>query len=398
MKGRKKVMNTMELVKEKKDWLIGLRRHFHKHPELGFKEVKTAERIRKELDEMGIPYETVGTGTVATLKGNAEKPVIGLRCDIDALPITEVKDLPFKSENEGCMHACGHDSHITMLLGAAKILSENKDKLNCTVKFIFQPAEELFGGAKEVIKSGLIDDVDTFAGMHIFPYLPTGTISVEAGPRYTSADSMKIKIIGKSGHGAMPQFSVDPIYVGCEVVNALQSIVSREVDPVETCVISVCKFHAGTLFNVICESAELEGTVRTFSPEMREKLPEMIERVIKNTTAAYRANYEFEYIYGSPATINDEYYSDIAAGTVKKILGDKGLTKYTKTPGGEDFAYMLEKAPGIYAFVGCRNEEQDQCYPLHHDRFDLDENGMLNGCAFYVQYTLDVQDKVKMRG
>lgn len=388
-------MNVMDCVQEKKEYLTGLRRWFHQYPELGFKEFKTAERIRQELDDMGIPYETVGTGTVAVLRGKKETPVIGLRCDEDALPIAEARELPFKSKHEGCMHACGHDSHITMLLGAARILSEHREELECTVKFIFQPAEELFSGAKKMLESGLLDDVDTFCGMHIFPYIQTGKISVEEGPRYTSADSMKIKIIGKSGHGAMPQFSVDPIYVGCQVVNALQSIVSRETDPVETCVVSICKFHCGTLFNVIEEAAELEGTVRTFSPGLRERLPELIERVVKNTCRAFRADYEFEYIFGAPATINDSHYSRVAAESVKKILGDEGLTLYTKTPGGEDFAYMLERRPGIYAFVGCRNEEKDQCYPLHHNRFDLDEEGMLNGCAFYVQYAMDVQGQMK---
>ncbi|MBS6264070.1 MAG: amidohydrolase [Clostridium sp.] len=387
-------MNVMECVQEKKEYLTGLRRWFHQYPELAFQEFKTAEHIREELDKMNIPYQTVGTGTVAVLSGTSEKPVIGLRCDEDALPITEVKESPFKSKHDGCMHACGHDAHITMLLGAARILSEHREELNCTIKFIFQPAEEVFGGAKKMLESGLLDDVDTFCGMHIFPYIPAGKISVEEGPRYTSADSMKIKIIGKSGHGAMPQFSVDPIYVGCQVVNALQSIASRETDPVETCVISVCKFHCGSLFNVIEESAELEGTVRTFSPELRKRLPEIIERVIKNTCSAFRADYEFEYTFGAPATINDAGCSQIAEKAVKKILGEDGLALYTKTPGGEDFAYMLERRPGIYAFVGCRNEAQDQCYPLHHKRFDLDEEGMLNGCAFYIQYVLDIQDKI----
>ncbi len=385
-------MDVMKCVQEEKEYIIGLRRWFHQYPEPGLQEFKTAERIRLELTALNIPYETVGTGTVATLKGKKERPVIGLRCDEDGLPIQEVKELEFKSKHQGCMHACGHDSHIAMLLGAAKILSRHQEELNCTVKLIFQPAEELFAGAKKMLDSGLLDDVDTFCGMHIFPYIPTGKISVEAGPRYTSADSMKIKIIGKSGHGAMPQFSVDPIYVGCQVVNALQSIASRETDPVETCVISVCKFHCGSLFNVIEESAELEGTVRTFSPKLRAKLPEIMERVVKNTCVAFRADCEFTYTFGAPATINDAFCSSVAQESVKKILGPEGLTLYTRTPGGEDFAYMLERRPGIYAFVGCRNEEQDQCYPLHHNRFDLDEDGMLNGCAFYVRYTLDIQD------
>ena len=200
-------MDVLSEVKKHREYAIDLRRHFHRHPELSWQEFETAKRIRQELTDMGIPYvEVAGTGTVATIQGDREKPVIGLRCDIDALPICEVKDLPYKSENPGVMHACGHDAHITMLLLAAKVLSEHADQLHCTVKLIFQPAEENMSGAEKILESGLVDDLDTVAGMHIFPYLPAGTISVEAGPRYTSAGFMKIKIIGKSGHGAMPQF------------------------------------------------------------------------------------------------------------------------------------------------------------------------------------------------
>ena len=387
-------MDVLSEIQKHREYGIALRRHFHRHPELSWQEFETAKRIRQELTEMGIPYEEVaGTGTIATIRGDRDKPVIGLRCDIDALPITEVKDLPYRSANPGVMHACGHDSHITMLLLAAKVLSEHKDELHCIVKLIFQPAEEAMNGAQKVIESGLVDGLDTVAGMHIFPHLPAGTISVEAGPRYTSAGFMKIKIIGKSGHGAMPQFLVDPIYVGAKVIDALQSLVSREVNPNDTVVVSICTFHSGTLPNIFDETAELTGTVRTFNPQLAKELPGMIERVIKNTCAAYRADYEFDYYVNIPATVNDERCSAIAEGSVRKILGEEGLVKYTKTPGGEDFAYFLERSPGVYAFVGCRNEEKDCCYSLHNDRFDLDEEGMLCGAAFYVQYLLDAQEE-----
>lgn len=387
-------MNVLEEVLKHKDYAIGLRRHFHKHPELSWKEYETAARIRQELTEMGIPYVAVAeTGTIATIQGDREKPVIGLRCDIDALPIQEVKDLPYKSVNDGVMHACGHDAHITMLLLAAKVLSEHKDQLHCTVKLIFQPAEEALNGALRMIDSGLLDDLDTVAGMHIFPYLPAGTISVEEGPRYTSAGFMNIKIIGKSGHGAMPQFVVDPIYVGAKVVDALQSLVSREINPNDTAVVSICTFHSGTLANIFAQTAELTGTVRTFNPQLAKDLPGMIERVIKHTCQAYRADYEFDYYTNIPATINNPRCSKIAEGSVRKILGEEGLTTYMKTPGGEDFAYLLERVPGVYAFVGCKNEEKDCIYSLHHDHFDLDEDGMMNGAAFYVQYLLDAQEE-----
>ncbi len=394
MERRYHVMNVMEEVLKQKEYTISMRRMFHRHPELSMKETETAARIRAELDKMGIPYETVGeTGTIGTLKGKKEHPIIGLRCDIDALPITEVKNLEFKSENKGVMHACGHDGHISMLLTAAKVLSEHRDELKCTVKFIFQPAEEQMCGAIQILNSGKLGELDTVAGMHIFPYLKTGTISVDPGPRYTSAGFMNIKIIGRSGHGAMPQYSVDPIYVGAKVIDALQSLVSRETNPMDTVVISICTFHAGTLANIIAETAEMSGTVRTFNPKLQKKLPSMIERVIKSTCEAYRASYELDYYTDIPATINDERCSEIAEESVKKILGEEGVIHYEGTPGGEDFSYFLEKFPGVYAFIGCRNKEKDCCYPLHHERFDLDEDALPNGAAFYIQYLLDTQEK-----
>lgn len=385
-------MNVMEEVKKYQDYAVAMRREFHRHPELSWQEEWTAKRIREELTKIGIPYEeVVGTGTIATIKGKKDRPVIGLRCDIDALPVKEVKELPFRSENEGVMHACGHDGHISMLLTAARVLAEHQDELECTVKLIFQPAEERTNGAVAVLDSGKVGKLDTVAGMHLLPMLACGTISVDPGPRYTSASFMNIKIIGKSGHGAMPQYAVDPIYVGAKVVDALQSIASREASPMDTVVVSICTFHSGTLANIIAETAELSGTVRTFNPKLQKELPGIIERIIKNTCEAYRAGYEFDYYSDIPATINDERCSQIAAGSVRQILGEEGLVKYAGTPGGEDFAYFLERFPGVYAFVGCRNEAKDCCYSLHHERFDLDEDALVNGAAFYVQYLLDAQ-------
>jgi amidohydrolase len=385
----------MQSVREQREYSVAMRRYFHRYPELSWKEFNTAGKIREELARMGLPYTEVSeTGTIATLRGNSDAPVIGLRCDIDALPIREVKDLEFRSENDGVMHACGHDAHIAMLLTAAKVLSAHRDLLNCTVKLIFQPAEEVVTGALSMLASGELDDVDRICGMHIFPFLEHGTISVDAGPRYTSSDTMKIRIIGKSGHGAMPHHAVDPIYVGAKVVDALQSIASREVDPRETVVVSVCTFHSGSLSNIFDQTAELSGTVRTFNPELREKLPEMIERVVANTVKAYRADYEFEYSMGVPATINDEACSRIAERSVRAILGDEGLVTLPGTPGGEDFSFYMEKIPGVYAFVGCRNEAKDCIYSLHHERFDLDEDSMMAGAAFYVRFVLDMQENI----
>ena len=280
---------------------------------------------------------------------------------------------------------------LLFYLGLAKVLSEHRDELECTVKFIFQPAEEDMDGAVRVLASGELDDLDTVAGMHIFPKLPAGTISVDPGPRYTSAGFMKIKIIGKSGHGAMPESAVDPIYVGAKVVDALQSIASRETNPNDTVVVSICTFHCGTLANAIAETAELSGTVRTFAPQLRKELPDMIERIIKNTCEAYRASYEFDYYLDIPATITDARCSQISQRAVANSIGKEHLIQFAGTPGGEDFAFYLERFPGVYAFVGCRTPENDCLHELHSDKFNLDEASMANGATFYVQYPLEAQ-------
>ena len=388
-------MESYKLAKENKEYIFGLRRYFHKNPELSWEEINTTKKIAEELDKLGISYNFLPkTGLVATIKGNKERPIIGLRADIDALPVKEGRDCEFKSEVEGKMHACGHDSHISMLLGAAKILSENKEKLDCTVRLIFQPAEEVIQGAKTLLDVDEVMTCDNLMAIHIFPYLPVGTISVEEGPRFTSADTIKIKIIGKGGHGSMPHQTVDPIMVSGNLISNIQTIASREINPNETCVVSICTVHAGTLSNIIPNEVELTGTVRTFNPKVREQLPGIIERIIKNTCSTFRANYEYEFVYGTPATINEGKSSARAERAVKKILGEKGLVKYEKTPGGEDFAWLLEKIPGYLAFVGCRNEEKDFIYPLHHEKFGIDEDAMINGTALFVQYVLETQNEI----
>lgn len=388
-------MDVYKIAQENRDYIYGLRRYFHENPELSWEEVNTTKRIAEELEKLNIPYRLLPkTGLVATLEGNKKRPIIGLRADIDALPVNEKRECEFKSKIEGKMHACGHDAHIAMLLGAAKILSENRDKLECTVRFIFQPAEEVIQGARTLLIDEEVMECDNLMAIHIFPYLPVGTISVEEGPRFTSADTIKIKVIGKGGHGSMPHQAVDPIMAAAHVITSLQTIASREINPNETCVVSICTVHAGTLSNIIPNDVQLTGTVRTFNPKVREQLPEIIERIIKNTCSSFRASYEYEFIHGTPATINEKKSSERAERAVKKILGEKGLIKYEKTPGGEDFAWLLEKIPGYLAFVGCRNEEEEYIYPLYHEKFGIDENGMINGAALFVQYVLETQNEI----
>ena len=390
-------MNVFEEAKNIEEYLIDMRRYFHKHPEISWKEVNTSNKICQELDKMGIPYtRLLETGIIGVIEGKKKNPVIGIRADIDALAVTEETDLEFKSVNEGVMHACGHDSHITMLLGAAKILSENKDKLDCTVKLVFQPAEEFImdSGAKHMILVDEMEDIDNIVAAHIWGNIDAGTISVDAGPRMSSADTFKIEIKGKGGHGAMPNDAIDPIVVSSVLVGNLQTLVSRELPPREPCVVSVCSFNSGSAANVIPEVAVLEGTTRSFNNEIRESYPEKLERVVKNTCETFRSDYKFEYYPGTPATINEENSSALAQEAVRKVLGEEGLVKAEPSMGGEDFSKMLVKIPGCIAFIGTRNVEKGKVHSIHHPKFDIDESVMKNGVAFFVQYVLDMQYKV----
>lgn len=390
-------MNAFKEAKNIEEYVIEMRRYFHKHPEMSWKEVSTSNKICEELDKMNIPYTRVcDTGVIGVIEGNKKRPVIGIRADIDALPIMEETDLEFKSVNDGVMHACGHDSHIAMLLGAAKILSDHKDELDCTVKLLFQPAEEFImdSGAKHMILVDEMKDIDNIVASHIWGNLDAGTISVDVGPRMSSADTFKIEIKGKGGHGAMPADAIDPIVASSILVSSLQTLVSRELPPMEPCVISVCSFNSGSAANVIPDVAVLEGTTRSFNNEIRESYPEKLERVIKNTCETFRTDYNFEYYPGTPATINEENSSALAQDAVRKILGEEGLVKADPSMGGEDFAKMLAKIPGCIAFIGTRNVEKGKVYSIHNPKFDIDESVMKNGVAFFVQYVLDMQYKI----
>jgi len=392
-------MNLLDEVNKIEEYIIEMRRYFHMNPELSWKEFNTSNKICDELDKMNIDYKRVcKTGVIGIIEGNNKKPIIGIRADIDALPVKEETNLEYKSLNEGVMHACGHDAHIAMLLGAAKILNKYKNKLNCTVKLIFQPAEECINdsGAKYLTTMDEIKDIDNIVAAHIWNYLDVGTISVEAGPRLSSADTFKIEIKGKGGHGAMPNQSIDPIVVSASIINNMQTLVSREISPNEPCVLSICSINSGSSFNIIPESSILEGTTRTFSNKIRDSLPEKMERIISNTCKAFRAEYNFSYYQGTPPTINEENSSTVAEKSAKKILEEKGLVKYEPSMIGEDFAKLLEIIPGCLAFIGARNEKEDKIYPHHNPKFDIDETAMKNGVAFFVQYVYDIQDELNL--
>jgi amidohydrolase len=313
-------------------------------------------------------------------------PVLAIRADMDALAITEETGLPFASANRGVMHACGHDGHTATLLGAARQLVAMRDALRGEVRFFFQHAEEIYpGGAEEMVQRGVMDGVDRVIGAHLWASLETGKVGVVEGAAMAAPDTFWITVRGKGGHAALPQQTVDPIAVGAQVVTNLQQVVSRGVDPLDSVVLSITQFHAGTAHNVIPESAELTGTVRTFDAELRTRIPQVMERIIKGVTEAHGADYEFVYERGYRPVINDATVTRELAEVVEAACGPDVLVTLRPTMGGEDFSAFLQKAPGSFFFIGARNEERGIVHPHHHPRFDIDERALETGVRIFVE-------------
>jgi len=383
-------MDVRALVKNVKDYVIDLRREFHMYPERSGEEFRTSQRVKEELDKLGIPYTTAGgTGVIGIIKGEKPGKTVALRADMDALEVYEKNDIPYKSKTDGLMHACGHDGHTAMLLGAAKVLSMIKNELKGCVKLFFQPAEEIAQGALKMIDDGAMEGVDSVFAIHLWSGLPMGKISVEAGPRMAAVDVFDITVNGKGGHGSAPHEGVDALVAASDIVMALQTIVSRELSPLEPVVVTVGKLVAGTRFNVLASEAKLEGTNRYFNPKIKDVLPQAIERMAKNVAAGYRAEAHLNYQFATSPVINDPECSALATRAVEKILGKDGLIEYEKVMGGEDFAEFLKEAPGALALVGIGNEEKKTTYPHHHPNFNIDEDALEIGVALYVQYALD---------
>jgi len=383
-------MKVRKLAEKYEDQVIAWRREFHENPELSWEEVRTGNRICEELTKMNIGLKRIaGTGVLGILNGDKPGKTVALRADMDALPVKEANNVPYKSKNEGAMHACGHDGHVAMLLGAAKILSQLKDKIKGTVIFIFQPAEEMGQGASKMIEEGAIKGVDAILGIHLWADLASGKVSLEPGPRMASTDRFKIIIKGKGGHGSMPHQGVDSIVAASSVVMNLQSIVSREIEPLEPAVITIGKFNGGERYNILSEEVLMEGTTRCFNSQIRDKFPAMIKKVIKETASAYRAEGELEYIVGHPSVINDPQISQIASRAVIHNFGEESVIKFEKVTGGEDFSFYTEEIPGVMAFVGARNENKGAIYPHHHKNFNIDEDALIVGTTLYIQFALD---------
>lgn len=383
-------MKIKELAEKYEDEIISWRREFHENPELSWGEIRTGNRIYEELKKMNIEIKKVAkTGVLGVLKGSKSGKTVALRADMDALPIKEANNIPYKSKNEGVMHACGHDGHIAMLLGAARILSLMRNEIEGTVKFIFQPAEEIGPGALKMIKEGVMEGVDAVLGIHLWADLAAGRVSLEPGARMASMDMLKITIRGKGGHGSMPHQGVDAIVAASAVVMNLQSLVSREINPLDPAVVTIGKFNGGEKSNALCDEVLMEGTSRCFNPQVREKFPAMIKRITKKTAEAYRAEADLEYILCSPPVINNPQISKIASRALIKNFGEESVIKFEKVTCGEDFAFFCQKAPGVMAFLGIRNESKGIRYPLHHKNFNIDEDVLVVGTSLYSQFALD---------
>ena len=383
--------NIEMLGKKYSNYMVEMRRYFHENPEPSSEEYNTSAKIKSELDKMGIPYISIaGTGIIGTITGTKPGKTVALRADMDALQVNECTGLPFASKKEGLMHACGHDGHIASLLGAAKILNEIKDEIHGTVKLFFQPAEETAQGAKKMIEEGALEGVDGVFGIHLWADIELGKISVEAGPRMTSTDLFRIKVTGKGGHGSLPHQGVDAVVVGSAIVMNLQSIVSREISPLEPAVVSVGQIKSGSRFNVIAPDAFMDGTTRAFSAEVRGKFHSMIDRIAKNTAEAYRATAVTEYEYLVPVTINDERCSAIAEEAVRETFGEEALTKFPKITGSEDFSYFSNEREGVLCFVGTGTENY---YPHHHPKFAVDERSLPISASMYAAYAVNYLKK-----
>ena len=366
-----------EKARKIREDIIQWRHHFHRHPELSNCEFQTAATIAQALRDMGYDQVKVGCKgkdicVVADL-GRGDR-CIALRADIDALAVHEERDVPYRSENDGVMHACGHDAHASMLLGAAKILKGMENDLPGRVRLIFQHAEERGGGAKELVEEGVLDGVDVVFGQHIWSPVPSGSMTYCEGPTMASADMFELKIQGRGGHGSMPHMSVDPVMAACSVVSAWQTIVSREVDPLDAAVISVGEIKSGSVFNAIPDSALIRGTTRTFNQDVRRAIAARMKEVAQAVCSAMRCEADFHYDYILPPTVTDVDFTRFAVGVAKEVLGEDKVSEARPTMGAEDFSYYLLERPGTFMFLGTGNEEKDMTYPQHHPKYCVDDD------------------------
>lgn len=373
--------------------LTAVRRQIHQHPELGFQEVETARLVADRLKGLGLDIQTgvAQTGVVATLRGAKPGRTVLVRADMDALPVLEESAAPYRSRHDGVMHACGHDGHTAILIGLGRVLAAKRHALAGTVKLVFQPAEEGPGGAEPMIAAGVLENprVDAALGFHLWNNLPVGQIGVRPGPVMASTDQVDIVIHGKGGHGAKPHLSVDAIVVASHVVTALQSIVSRMVNPLQSAVITIGTIKGGFRHNIIAPSVEMTGTVRTYDRALRDEMPRRIERVVRGVCDAMGATFELNYQRVYPTTVNDPAMTALVEQAARKVVGDANVMAVEPSMGGEDMAYFLDAVPGCYFFLGSANAEKGLDQPHHSPGFDFDEAALPIGVQVLQQAVFD---------
>ena len=379
------------MVSEHKDLIINIRRDLHRIPETAYTEKKTSAYVIDYLNSLELDVQTdiAQYGVVGLLKTGKPGPTLMLRADMDALPLNEDTGLAFASVHEGVMHACGHDAHMAMVLGAATIFNKIKDELSGNIKFLFQPAEEGPGGAKPMIEAGVMENpaVDYSIGCHMWPDIPEGTIGVRPGPFMAAMDRFDIKIKGRGGHGAMPHLCADALEVGTQVINALQRVVSRHMDPLEPTVVTVGTFHAGTAFNIIPGDADLSGTTRTFNPDTWSTWESRLEKLVRGVCESMGADFELKYSQGYPVTINDESAAELVRRCAEKVVGEDRVVVPPKTMGGEDFSFYLNESKGCFFAVGAGREDY---VPVHNPKFDFNENVMLLGVETHCRIGMEL--------
>ncbi|GAA0329063.1 N-acetyl amino acid acetylase SndC [Oceanobacillus oncorhynchi subsp. oncorhynchi] len=376
--------------------MVDIRRYLHQHPELSFEETETAKYIANYYEKLGIPYEknVGGNGVVATLKGAKPGKTVAFRADFDALPIQDEKDVPYKSQVPGVMHACGHDGHTATLLTFAKVMQQFQNDLEGSIVFIHQHAEEYApGGAKPIVEAGALKDVDAVFGTHLWATLPLGSIYSTHQAIMAGTDRFEITIQGKGGHGAIPQDTKDAIVIGAEAVSQLQQIVSRRLSPLSSAVISIGIFEAGNAFNIIADQSKLVGTVRHFDTAVQEKIIQEMEQILKGVCDSFGASYTFDYVKGYPPVINHPEQTDLVLQTTKEIDGVDIAAITEPLMVGEDFAYYLLEKPGAFFLTGANLEGND--YPHHHPRFDIDEKAMLIAAKAFANIYLTYQEQAK---
>lgn len=387
-------MTIWELAKANEEYIIDRRRYYHAHPELSMEEVETTKAIAADLEAMGIEYKTFPdhTGVLGVIHGGKPGKGIMLRADIDALPIKECTGAPYASQNEGIMHACGHDTHISVLLGAAKILNSMKDELCGTINLCFEPAEECIGGVRDMIRDGCLEGMDACFGMHTWSTAPAGMVSVNTGNIMAAGGKFTITVDGYSSHGAAPHEGHDAVIAACSIAMNLQTYVSRRNNPINPLVLTIGTINGGARWNVVANKVVMEGTLRTFDPETRKRLQDDLSVIVENTAKALGVEAKLEYVEMWPATINsDTEMISITKNAVEKLFGKEYLYETQPTMGGESFSFYLEQIPGVYAFMGSYDDVHH--YGNHNEKYDIDESILKKSAAIFAQVAYDFLNK-----